>query len=252
MRVKIIGVDCATNPAKVGLALGIWRGQAAAILEVKAGSHKEPLAQTIIDWMPDAIPALIAMDAPLGWPVSLGRLLVQHMAGDHIDVDANQLFRRRTDCVVREKLSRQPLDVGADRIARTAHAALQLLDELRARSGYAVPLAWESRVEGVAAIEVYPAATLTAYGIQASGYKKKNDVEARKRIIERLREYLEMPEDTAPMEANADVLDAGVCVLAAADFLQGKVVQPTDMARAKKEGWIWFWAGAGATQGARA
>ena len=244
MKVTIIGVDCATNPTKVGLALGIWRNQAVAILEVKAGSHKQPLAQTIAGWISDETPTLVAMDAPLGWPTNLGHSLVQHSAGGHLGIDANNLFRRKTDQVVREKLGRQPLDVGADRIARTAHAALQLLDELRTLSGCAIPLAWNSRVESISVIEVYPAATLIAYSIQASGYKKKGEAGNRLEIIEGLRRYLDLPEDTSLMESNADILDAGVCVLAAADFLRDRVVQPTDMATAKKEGWIWFCAGA--------
>ena len=43
--------------------------------------------------------------------------------------------------VVRDRIGKQSLDVGADRIARTAHAALQLLHELRGRLGKPIPLA---------------------------------------------------------------------------------------------------------------
>lgn len=240
MEVTIIGVDCATDPRKVGLARGTWRNRSATISDIRVGSREEPLAETIEGWISNETPTLIALDAPLGWPIDLGRQLVDHSAGEPLDVKANDLFRRETDRVVREKIGRQPLDVGANLIARTAHAALRLLDEVRTLSGFAVPLAWDSNVEGVSAIEVYPASTLTVCGIQASGYKKKRDVGSRVRMIEGLRAHLALPEDTSLMEANADALDAAVCILAAADFLDGRAVQPTDLTTAKKEGWIWF------------
>lgn len=238
--VTIIGIDCATDPAKMGLALGIWCNQAADILKVKAGDRRKPPARTIADWVSDENPTLVAMDAPLGWPANLGQMLIKHSAGDNLGIPPNVLFRRKTDQVVKAELGRQPLDVGADRIARTAHAALQLLDELRTITGFTIPLAWHPAVKSVSAIEVYPAATLTAYGMQASGYKKKSDEKVRMKIIVNLRRHLELPRDTTLLRDNADVLDAGVCVLAAADFLGGRTVKPTDMALAQKEGWIWF------------
>jgi predicted RNase H-like nuclease len=238
--VTIIGIDCATDPAKMGLALGIWRNQAAAILKVKAGDRREPPARTVVDWISDVNPTLVAMDAPLGWPADLGQMLAKHTAGNRLGIPPNVLFRRKTDQLVKAELGRQPLDVGADRIARTAHAALQLLDELRTITGFTIPLAWHPAVEGVSAIEVYPAATLTAHGIQASGYKKKSDEKSRMKIIVNLQRHLELPRDTSLLRDNADVLDAGVCVLAAADFLGDRTVKPTDMATSQKEGWIWF------------
>jgi predicted RNase H-like nuclease len=240
MEATIIGVDCATDPRKVGLALGTWRNREATISDVRVGGRGEPLAETITGWISNDMPTLIALDAPLGWPIELGPQLVDHSAGEPLDVEANDLFRRETDRVVKEKIGRQPLDVGSNLIARTAHAALRLLDEVRTLSDCAVPLAWDSRVESVSAIEVYPAATLTAYGIQASGYKGKQDIRSREMMIEALRAHLVLPKDTSLMEEKADALDAGVCVLAAADFLDGRVVQPTDLAKAKREGWIWF------------
>ena len=40
------------------------------------------------------------------------------------------LFRRETDREIKRRLGRQPLDVGADRIARTGHRALEILSKL--------------------------------------------------------------------------------------------------------------------------
>jgi hypothetical protein len=41
------------------------------------------------------------------------------------------MFRRMTDRAIHKNVGRTPLDVGADWIARTAHAALRFLAELR-------------------------------------------------------------------------------------------------------------------------
>jgi predicted nuclease with RNAse H fold len=243
MKVTIIGIDCATDPTKVGLALGAWSGGRAKIWDVVLGGREEPLAQVVTNWLARDMPILIALDAPLGWPAKLGSQLEHHSAGEPIGIAPNKLFRRETDQGVKEKLGRQPLDVGADRIARTAHATLHLLGEIRRISGYPIPLAWHPEVEGVSAIEVYPAATLMAYGIQSSGYKKKGQADSREEIVERLCTLLDLPDDTSLILSNADALDSAVCVLAAADFLNGRAVQPSDIATAKKEGWIWFYPG---------
>lgn len=66
------------------------------------------------------------------------------------------------------------LDVGADRIARTATAALSLLAQIRVLTKQAIPLAWSPEIAKHSAIEVYPAGTLTAYGLPNGGYKDKS------------------------------------------------------------------------------
>lgn len=47
--------------------------------------------------------------------------------------------------------------------------------------------------------------------------------------------------DVSSLKADDDILDAVVCVLAGADYLSGKTIQPTNEVLAKKEGWIWVW-----------
>ena len=141
---------------------------------------------------------------------------------------------------MKARLGKQSLDVGADRIARTAHSALKLLDEVRQKTGLPIPMAWEPNyTERVAAIEVYPAATLIAHGIPDTGYKKKEKVAERKVILGSLEHALQLPEDRAAMELSADALDAAVCVLAGFDFLHGEAYTPEDSELAKHEGWIW-------------
>jgi len=240
MEVTIIGVDCATDRSKVGLALGRVKGQDAWIEEVTLGSRVPTLAQTIAAWAARSRCTLLALDAPLGWPEDFGRVFCAHTAGSPIKLPRNQLFRRKTDRFIKCKVNKQPLDVGADRIARTAHAALQLVQDIRDATGEPIPLAWEPELgAGTYAVEVYPAGTLAAYGIAARGYKRKEGQAARRALLAFLGEHVRLPEDTALMEGNDNVLDAGICVLSALDFVRGRAMAPGNLEQARKEGWIW-------------
>ncbi len=240
MAMTIVGVDCATQPQNVGLARGSFENGVARVDEVVIGTNDNHIVDTVSGWVSSTQGALLAMDAPLGWPAGLGEALSSHKAGDHIPGEANRLFRRETDRFIRCKFNKQPLDVGADRIARTAHAALDLLHEIRTKTGKAVPLAWEAGLfTGVLAIEVYPAATLIAHDMQAPGYKRKDGWEARRGLVGKLGARIELLRDTARMEEDDDALDAAICVLAGADFLRGDVYGPEHLELARQEGWIW-------------
>ena len=69
----VVGVDCATDPRRVGLALGRWDGSRTTLVEVRHGSAAAPPAEIVARWI-DAHdgPVLLALDAPLGWPAPLG------------------------------------------------------------------------------------------------------------------------------------------------------------------------------------
>ena len=139
------------------------------------------------------------------------------------------MFRRLTDDEMYRRLGKRPLDVGADRIARTAHSALSLLDGLRKPHAGSIPLAWDhDAVTGVQALEVYPAATRVAY--ERLGVAHLEDgVTMEPAVAERRDEF------------SAHEEDALVCAIAARDFLEGWAVAPTDEQKhcADVEGWIW-------------
>jgi predicted RNase H-like nuclease len=239
----IVGIDCATEDKKVGLARGKFVGGCVEVSEALSNFKAGEVLLTLRRWIDPSIPTLLAIDAPLGWPQRMGETLVAHQAGEAIAVEANQLFRRRTDVYIKERLSQQPLDVGADRIARTAHRALRIIAELGAGLSQPVDLAWEPSLHGVAAIEVYPAATLVSYKIPARCYKEEGAAEARRNIVDRLGDHIASIEEHSRVAclADADVLDAVVCVLAGADFLRGQAEAPRQQDRevTYKEGWIW-------------
>lgn len=152
----------------------------------------------------------------------------------------NQLFRRETDRFVQRTFGKTPLDVGADRIARTALSALQLLEALSKKIGAAIPLAWNTKFAGTAAIEVYPAGTLRASHVRSSAYKRSEQAESRRQLLDWLAQESDLPEDTSLALMDPDALDAMISALAGADFLTGKAYPPTDLALAQKEGWIWI------------
>lgn len=240
MKTTLIGIDCATKEDKVGIALGQLSGESCQIDNVLVCSKESPLEYTLTQWILDGGRVLLAFDAPLGWPQPMGFTLKEHSAGQPIPVSGNLLFRRNTDLFIKAEIGQQSLDVGADRIARTALAALKLLANLRDALHEEVPLAWTPDfAHRVAAIEVYPAATLKARGLSPRGYKAVSDLEARRNIISKIRDEVELHVNVSLLERHADVLDAVICVCAAADFLTGRALQPTDRSLAEKEGWIW-------------
>ncbi len=238
---RIVGVDFATEDAKKGLVLAIREGGRLRL--DRTWGRRRLFLDVLTKWVAEAREAtLIAVDAPLGWPAPLREALELHEAGKAIETSADSMFRRRTDAFVQHAIGKKPLEVGADRIARTAHAALALLSKLGKALGTSVPLAWSpTGVEGPAAIEVYPAATLKAYRIRDAGYKKADQRDERREIVKGLkRQWMTIPDCWASeLHRNADTLDAAVCVLAAEDFIAGRAARPEDQDLARREGWIW-------------
>lgn len=242
INVHLIGIDCATEDSKIGLALGHLGAGGLAVSEAKQCTREQRAADLVTGWVGSAQgPVLLAIDAPLGWPVALSEALVAHIAGEQIHAEPHHMFRRFTDRFIQKNFDKTPLDVGADRIARTAHAALGLLGELRQRLSSDLPLAWSpDPIAALSAIEVYPAVTLLSHGMTSRGYKKPRDVAERGKIIRSLRTRLDLPENIVPrLSESADALDAVVCLLAGADFLLGNADPPEDLALARREGWIW-------------
>jgi predicted nuclease with RNAse H fold len=239
----LIGLDCATQPKKVGLARGSFDGGRLTVHEIRPCSKHETLVDTLASWIRE--PALLAIDAPLGWPQPLGHALSQHRAGVPLDIPAAEdAFSRLTDRVVWKRSGYRPLDVGADRIARTAQAALRLIQEVRSRGPWDIPLAWAPGDAKVAMIEVYPAATLQARNLVPRGYKGFEHEHAHRRaeLLEGVRSELTLEVTDEALLLTDHALDAVLCLLAGADFLRGEVVSPmaAELERARREGWIWF------------
>lgn len=237
----VIGIDCATQPKKVGLAVGTVGSTRLAVEQVAIESSWDAIVARIEEWVSG--PTLIAIDAPLGWPADLGEELVEHRAGSEIERPANQIFRRRTDDAVFENFGKRPLDVGSNLIARTAHSAISLLGRLRREIDDPIPLAWEPDIgDSIHAIEVYPAATLRARRLSDTGYKggKEEALSARGSILHSLAGEVSLGAPLVERCQESDhVLDAVLCLVAGFDFLDGLAIPPNDLDLAQREGWIW-------------
>lgn len=245
--VRIIGIDAATEAKRIGIAYGdVIQG----VCRVRQALQVPDPVTEISRWIADGPPSvLIAVDAPLGWPAELGEALARHRAGLSLGIpraESARLFRRRTDIEIKARLGKQPLDVGADRIARTAHSILCNLSEISSLRGTpnGFELAWHPQIgSGCRVIEVYPAATLVALGGTSAGYKKKGtDIRAARGVIlDQLRPEIALDVPDEGLLENDDILDATVCVLAGFDFLRGLALGPgeDEVEIALKEGWIW-------------
>ena len=235
--ITLIGIDCATRPEKVGLARARWNPGGAPLheLEFHRSRPNANIPAWIRSWIAPAGLTLLALDAPLGWPAAFGQALAAHQAGQPLEVENETFFRRQTDVLVDD--IHRPMDVTADRIARTAYWAVDLLGKI---SSFPIPLAWDPyHLPPLSAIEVYPAATLKRMDLLVAGYKSAGQEELRKQIIGGIEGRFSGPVKWDPCMEDADQLDAAVCLLAAADFLSNQDTPPQDLDLAKKEGWIW-------------
>jgi len=236
----IIGVDCATDPRNVGIAVARLCGDGLCLKSVTTGSGAGNQARWIAEQIAESDRVLLALDAPLGWPKPLGQELVDHRSGQPISTQADQMFRRHTDIEIKRRVGKRPLEVGAALIARTAVAALSLLEGIRQATNEPIDLAWEPGFsQRVAAIEVYPAATLMMLGLRSTQYKKKDQRDARIEIAEGLCSQIEGLAKAPDVVDNDNLLDAVVCAIAGADFLNERAVAPDSTRLAKREGWIW-------------
>lgn len=222
--VRLIGVDWSAVESNRGIAVCDLSGESLDVVELSACNSRRTALRVISDALEvgEATPCLIAIDAPLGWPVGLSEALMGHSAGEWLSVGADEMFSRDTDRFVQQTLRKRPLEVGANLIARTAHAANQFLWDLRKETSRAIPLLWApEELHDVGVIEVYPAATKkVSGGSSAATALGVTDEDARC--------------------ANAHVADALWCVVAGLHFLRGQCRAPVDVTRSRREGWIWF------------
>ena len=256
MDTTVIGIDFSTDPRKTGLAVATVstdRGRPTAILReaCTASATQRPRLRIVSEWIRASsdTPVLIAIDAPLGWPGAMrNQAFSSHVAGDPIDVCASYLFSRETDRRIKARTSKNPFEVGANLIARTAHGALKFLHdlstELNGPDAKSLPLTWSSAdIHRPSVIEVYPAATLEAHGISPGSYKKSGmeGRSYREEIVRALHSH-GVEGEVEVLARNDHLVDAAVCVLAGQDFLTNRAVGPEPgktMAQAQREGWIW-------------
>jgi Protein of unknown function (DUF429) len=148
------------------------------------------------------------------------------------------LAYRSTDRAVREVVGRWPLSVSADRIGYPAMRCANLLARIGERQGSV-----DRAGDGVV-VEVYPAASLTQWGLPARSYKGRGNALALGLLVDALLDaarWLDLGEYVEVCRRSDDAFDAVIAALtarAAAD--PALTIPPDDEQRmlAASEGWI--------------
>lgn len=232
------GVDLATEPAKTGMATIQWDADGALLTSLRLGVDDD----AIIDAATTS--TKLGVDCPLGWPDGFVEMLTSHHTG-HLEPHAlddadwrRSLANRATDVAVTRRTGLRPLSVAADRIGLTAMRAANLLGRLAA-SGSPVDRAGTGVV-----VEVYPAASLTEWGLSPRRYKGAGGTAALGALVDRLvaeAPWLRLGAHEDLCRQRDDAFDAVVAALTARASALGRATSPPDAAtsgRAQREGWI--------------
>lgn len=237
---RILGIDLAAQPRNTGLVElfatvedGRWR--AAVPDDVGTDEHLVDLG-TRAD--------LVGVDAPLGWPIDFVQAVRAHEAREPWPGTANRrtLTHRRTDDVVRDHGRGNPMSASADLLGHVAMRCALLQRDWAKRWGAPAPRDGSGRL-----VEVYPAASLRAWGLPERGYKGPSGESGRARatIVDGLADATEPWLDVTSVRSacidSDHVLDALVAALSALATHVGASHGPEsveDHHCAVLEGWI--------------
>ena len=232
-----LGVDFAADPARTALCWIRWEGGKAEVIPgASCGADDNALLSAFAD------ADKVGIDAPFGWPDAFVEAIVAHRDGrprpDH-DGSREPLRFRLTDVAVHDRTRRWPLSVSSDRIGVTTMRLAGLLSKLE-QNGETVARDGSGKL-----VEVYPAAALAVWGFDSRGYKRKENRDARCRLLAaieaRTRTWLTLPDETRTRcQDSDDVLDAVIAALVARAAATGRCEPIPDEARAhaQREGWI--------------
>jgi predicted nuclease with RNAse H fold len=231
--VRTAGIDLAAQDARTAGCVVDWRDGRARVVTLVVGMSDDDLRDLIRSVNKAGI------DAPFGWPeefveaVSSWSRLREWPAWSR-----RRLRYRETD--MRVEGGRPPLSVSSDLIAVVAMRCASLLTKL-AGDGEVIDRAGARRVA-----EVYPAATLRAWGLVPGAYKRTAGQQRRRELLDDLldrgRGWLTLSAgDREACEHSDDAFDALVCALTARAVALHLTVAPRtagDRTRARHEGWI--------------
>ncbi len=226
-----------------------------AVIEWGQGSAR--LAQLALDVDDHHIAELFGttdmtgIDCPVGWPQALIPFLTGHRNFDagpvlaHDGIEGRRLLAYRdTDRFVTARTGLIPLSVSADRLAHPAMRCAVIQAKIAARHS-PQPRDGSGRLA-----EVYPAASLKLWGLNARGYKGRGSAETEQlslllRNLCQQAPWLDLGGHEARLAGSDDLFDAVVAALTARAVAVGLTVLPDDVqaAAARSEGWIHLPAG---------
>jgi predicted nuclease with RNAse H fold len=233
---RTLGIDLSANPTKTGACAIDWSTGAVELVDRPATD----------DALVDAIVGadMTGIDVPLGWPDAFVDAITSHHNGAAWTVadvpppgDREPLRFRTTDIVTRASGS-LPLSVSTDRIGVAALRGARLQHLLR-EAGVHVD---RSGTSGKIA-EVYPAAALRRWGLNASRYKGRANADACAILAEQISARcgpLCAAIETLLHGCDDDGLDSVVCAIVARAVLQAQTTAPDigQLDVARREGWI--------------
>ena len=236
----VVGIDFAAQPANTWAAVGRSEGAHLVVTEIV-----HPIKDEDVVFQIESGPAVVAIDIPFGWPEAFVSFVSQHhYKKSATEADTPAFSYRRTDQFVRAKTRKTPLSVSTDKIGIAARRMACLISRLRRCE--IVP--FSSNGSRTKVIEVYPAATLAAFGLSEPGYssrlaqKRDSSAAARRRLISELSNLGLRTTDAvkASCENSGDALDAAICAFTAHLYLSGSTWAVPDDEVIRREGWIFF------------
>jgi hypothetical protein len=233
----IIGIDSAVQDKNIGMVLCEYVNRQ---IHIKDKWDKSNTFEYQIEKWIDKNKTILAFDSPLGWPKAFSEQLNNHHAGMTLGNDDKLFFKRQTDIDIALRFGKIPLEVSADRIARTAFHTLRRLGNLKTINSRKIEIIWNTTdYFDIGYIEVYPASTLLANKLSIRGYKQSE--EQRKRIFEDLaKQYTIINEEVTSLFSIEHDFDAFICCLAGVDFLENRCKRYKELNDViRKEGWIW-------------
>jgi hypothetical protein len=239
--VLTVGVDLAAGAKATAVALVEWGAGHATVTSVHRGAGDD----VILDALGGAGKA--GIDCPLGWPDDFIAFISGHQHGPvavppeyPADGWKRRLTMRLTDQVVRAETGLTPLSVSADLLGHVALRCACLLAEA-SRRGLVI-----DRTGAGVLTEVYPAASLKAWGLTHGGYKRRGSGQALGEMVDKLMSdapwlHLGLAEDAC--RGSHDAFDAVIAALtarAAALGLTRGPRTPDEASAAATEGWTAF------------
>ena len=237
---RTVGIDLAAQPANTSACTVEWGPGRPIVSQLRSGLDDAALLEAI------GGADKVGIDAPFGWPDEFVEAVSAHRnrsgwpgSGEDQDLYRFQLSFRATDRRLIEHGARRPLSVSTDLIGVVAMRCAYLLDRLAA-FGEPVDRAGSGKL-----VEVYPAPTLTSWGLSPTGYKSRVGASRLPELLSRLEDGLGGLEMTLQQRELAgsdhNCLDALVCSLVARAAALGLTEPPepgTEADRATREGWI--------------
>jgi predicted nuclease with RNAse H fold len=218
-----LGIDLASQPRNTAMATIEWLDDRAVANEPTTGVTDDAALEAM------KTADRVGIDAPFGWPDDFVAALPGFSgSGTWSATELTKLRFRITDRYVRDVTDRWPLSVSSDLIAIPAFRCAGLLS-----AAYPGGI---DRIEGHA-VEVYPGAALTQWGLERRGYK--TDPAIRERLVDAIGECVDVSAAREACIAGDHALDAVIAALITRAAALGQTLPPEgDRDVIQREGWI--------------